>query len=198
VSTRYALVTTGWSYQALPDSLMPEETSEDRYPPCQAWNTSGNNSDNSFDKQDSSDEIISTIQRLKGPPNPPSDSSDSDESNADKGPPKLPPQSSKRPPAVPTKAKEESNSKSYHFDMKLKPETVPTWDGNENTLTRWIEKVGQLANTSPDIFKELGKVVPRRFTNSTETWYYSIPPENQQPIEQDWGKNGYSRLLDEP
>jgi hypothetical protein len=44
--------------------------------------------------------------------------------------------------------------------MKLKPETVPTWDGNENTLTRWIEKVRQLANTSPDIFKKLGKVVP--------------------------------------
>jgi len=82
--------------------------------------------------------------------------------------------------------------------MKLKPEMVPTWDGNENTLTRWIEKVGQLANTSSDIFKELGKVVPHRFTNSAEMWYFSIPPENRQPMEQDWGKNGYSRLLDEP
>jgi len=82
--------------------------------------------------------------------------------------------------------------------MKLKPEMVPTWDRNKNTLTRWIEKVGQLANTSSDIFKELGKVVPRRFTNSAEMWYYSIPLENRQPMEQDWGKNSYSRLLDEP
>ena len=168
-------------------SSTPEETSGNRYPARQAWNTSGNDSDNPFDEQDSSDEIVSTIQRPKGPPNPPSDSSDSDESNADKGPPKIPPRSSKRPPAIPTKPKEELNPKTYHFDMKLKPETVPTWDGNENTLARWIEKVGQLANTSPDIFKELGKVVPRRFINSAETWYFSIPPKNRQPMEQDWG-----------
>jgi hypothetical protein len=71
--------------------------------------------------------------------------------------------------------------------MKLKPETVPTWDGNENTLARWVEKVGQLADTSPDIFRELGKIVPRRFTNSAETWYYSIPPRSRKPMEQDWG-----------
>jgi len=37
--------------------------------------------------------------------------------------------------------------------MKLKPESVPTWDGNENTLARWMEKVGQLAIISPDIYK---------------------------------------------
>jgi len=41
--------------------------------------------------------------------------------------------------------------------MKLKPETVPTWDRNENTLARWVEKVGQLADTSPDIFREQGR-----------------------------------------
>jgi hypothetical protein len=66
-------------------------------------------------------------------------------------------------------------------------ETVLTWDGNENTLARWIEKVRQLADTSPDIFKELGKVVPRQFTNSTETWYYSIPSKDRQLMERDWG-----------
>jgi hypothetical protein len=88
--------------------------------------------------------------------------------------------------ANPVKPKEESSVKAYHFDMKLKPETVPTWDGNENTLARWVEKVGQLANTSPDIFRELGQVVPRRFTNSAKTWYYSIPPKNCKLMEQDW------------
>ena len=88
---------------------------------------------------------------------------------------------------VPVKPKEDLTPKSYHFDMKLKTEMVPTWDGNENTLARWLEKVGQLANTSPDIYKELGKVVPQRFTNSAETWYYSIPPQDRQTMEQDWG-----------
>jgi hypothetical protein len=97
-----------------------------------------------------------------------------------------PPQSSKRPTAILAKPKEDPTPKSYHFDMKLELEMVLTWDGNENTLTRWIEKVRQLANTSPDIFKELGKVV-QRFANSAETWYYSIPPKDQQLMEQDWG-----------
>ena len=83
--------------------------------------------------------------------------------------------------------REEGTTKVYHFDMKLKPETVPTWDGNENTLVRWVEKVGQLADTSPDIFQELGTIVPRRFTNSAEIWYYSIPPQSCKPMEQDWG-----------
>ena len=71
--------------------------------------------------------------------------------------------------------------------MKLKPETVPTWDGNKDTLSRWVDKVRQLADTSPNIFKELGKIVPRRLTNSVETWYYSIPPKDCLPMELDWG-----------
>ncbi|KIM77091.1 hypothetical protein PILCRDRAFT_91284 [Piloderma croceum F 1598] len=117
------------------------------------------------------------------------DYSNLDESGPDRngGPPKLPPQSSKRPLPVLKKSKEDLTPKCYHFNMKLKPEIVPTWDRNENTLAWWIEKVGQLANTSPDIFKELGKVVPWRFTNSAETWYYSIPLKDQQLMEQDWG-----------
>jgi hypothetical protein len=58
----------------------------------------------------------------------------------------------------PIKMKEEATIKAY----RLKPETVPTSDRNENTFTRWVKKVRQLANTSPDIFQGLGKFVPRR------------------------------------
>jgi len=54
----------------------------------------------------------------------------------DRGPPKLPPQLTKRPPPVPTKPKEDLTPESYHFNMKFKPEMVPTWDGNENALAR--------------------------------------------------------------
>ena len=50
-----------------------------------------------------------------------------------------------------------------------------------------MEKVGQLAIISPDIYKELGKIVPRRLTHSAETWYYSIASKDRQPMEQDWG-----------
>jgi len=65
--------------------------------------------------------------------------------------------------------------KSYHFDLKLKPETVPQWDGNANTLARWLNKINHLADGSVNVHQELGKIVPRRFTRSAETWYYSIP-----------------------
>ena len=124
---------------------------------------------------DSPEEIISTV--LKKRTGPPSNGSNSDESEDNK-PPKLPSQSSKKPSAVPLKTKEEATIKSYHFDMKLKPETVPTWDGNDNMLAKWIEKFGQLAATLTDIFRELRKIVPQRFTDSAKIWYYTIPPKD--------------------
>ena len=43
-----------------------------------------------------------------------------------------------------------------------------------------------MAATLPDIFKELRKIVLRRFTDSAEVWYYSISPKDRQPMEQDW------------
>ena len=119
-------------------------------------------------------EIISAVLRSKGPHNLPNPSWDL-EGNEEKGPPKPPPKSSKRLIAPPIKPKTELEAKSYHFNLKLKTDMVPLWDGDENTLARWIAKVGWLADTSLDIFKELGKVVSRRFTKSAKTWYFSIP-----------------------
>jgi len=170
-------------------SSTPKVSSKEQYPPWKGWDVSRTVLKDIFNKPESSEEIVSTIRRPRGSPTPPSNSSDSGERSPkeNEGPLKLPPQSYKQPSAVPTKYKEEANPKTYHFDMKLKPETVPTWDGNENTLARWMEKVGQLANISPDIFKKLGKIVPRRLTHSMETWYYSISSKDRQLMEQNWG-----------
>ena len=41
-------------------------------------------------------------------------------------------------------------------------------------------------NNSLEIKKELGKIVPRRFTNFAETWYYSIPDAEHVRIEENW------------
>ena len=38
----------------------------------------------------------------------------------------------------------------------------------------------------PEIKKELGKIVPRRFTNFAKTWYYSIPDAVCVRIEENW------------
>jgi hypothetical protein len=80
----------------------------------------------------------------------------------------------------------EPAAKSYHFDLKLKPETVPQWDGNADTLARWLNKINRLADGSADVHRELGKIVPRRFTSSAETWYYSIPDYECIKAEVNW------------
>ena len=145
-----------------------DKPSKGCYPPQQKWNDSDQESDGHSERSESSREVISAILRSKRSPNSPNPSSDS-KGNEEKGPPRPPPKSSRRPIAFPIKSKPEPEAKSYHFNLKLKTDTVSLWDGNKNTLAQWIKKVGQLADTSPDIFKELGKVVPRRFTKSAET-----------------------------
>ena len=63
---------------------------------------------------------------------------------------------------------------------------MPQWNGNPDILGRWISKINRLANNSPDIREELGKIVPRRFTDSAETWYYSIPDAERIRLEENW------------
>jgi hypothetical protein len=68
----------------------------------------------------------------------------------------------------------EPAAKSYHFDLKLKPKTVPQWDRNVDTLARWLIKINCLTDGSTNMHWELRKIVPQRFPSSAETWYYSI------------------------
>ena len=120
----------------------PEKTDKGKYPPCQGWKHLKEREDDPFVDSNSPKGEISTVLRSKEPADTSSDGSDSDDSEGDK-PPQISPRSSRRPSTVPLKSKEEVSAKTYHFDMKLKPETIPTWDGNENTLARWIAKVEQ-------------------------------------------------------
>src|ERR1700691_3100727 len=121
---------------------------------------------------------------VRPPPGPPSNSSDSDTDSESRRPPKIPPHSSKRPSIVAEDV--ELKPKRYHFDLKLKPESVPQWNRNPDVLARWISKVNCLAINSPDIRDELGKVVPRRFTDSAGTWNYSIPDAERIRLEENW------------
>ena len=117
------------------------------------------------------------------PPGPPSNNSSSD-SESEPAKPPIPPRSAKWPATVTSTT--DPKPKHYHFDLKLKPELVPQWDGNLDILARWISKINHLANNSPEIKEELGKIVPRRFTNFTETWYYSIPDAEHIRTEENW------------
>ncbi|KZP13025.1 hypothetical protein FIBSPDRAFT_706274, partial [Athelia psychrophila] len=63
---------------------------------------------------------------------------------------------------------------------------VPSWDGNDDTLTRWINRVNALAILSDDVQEELGSIVPRRFTGNAEIWYYSINQDVRTQYERSW------------
>lgn len=58
--------------------------------------------------------------------------------------------------------------------MRLKPDHIPLWDGNSNTLACWVSKLDRIARSSVDVHQELGKIVPRCLKDSAEAWYYSI------------------------
>lgn len=81
----------------------------------------------------------------------------------------------------------QTKPREYHIELKLKPETIPTWNGNEDELARWIDEVNTLSDYSEDVYKELGRVTPRRFTGSAKTWYYSIPSQHRKKMEESWG-----------
>ena len=98
--------------------------------------------------------------------------------------PPIPPRSDKQPTAVASTT--DIKPKCYHFNLKLKPDSVPQWDGNPDNLARWMSKINRLANNSLEIKEELGKIVPRRFTHFTKTWYYSILDAEHERIEENW------------
>ncbi len=118
-----------------------------------------------------------------GDPDP--DDSDSD-GGSDRTPrlPRPPPHNTPRPrSSAPT-----SSTRSYeaHFDFKLKMEIVPTWDGNTDTLARWVLRINDISKKSVTIRKQLGMVVPQRLTGDAERWYYSLPKDVRDNCEKDW------------
>ncbi|HXP51692.1 MAG TPA: reverse transcriptase domain-containing protein, partial [Bacteroidia bacterium] len=75
----------------------------------------------------------------------------------------------------------------FLFDPKLKASDIPEWDGDPDTLAKWIKKVTQISEKSPIVYRQLGGFVPQRLTKTAETWYWSLPIERRRDIEQDWG-----------
>ncbi|KAJ6454793.1 hypothetical protein C8R45DRAFT_1111727 [Mycena sanguinolenta] len=81
----------------------------------------------------------------------------------------------------------DSNSaKVAQFDFKLKFDAVPKWDGNVDTIIRWMLKVNDIARESQLVFQQLGRVVPKRLEGAAEIWYWSLPIKYRSEIEQNW------------
>ncbi len=137
-------------------------------------------------------------RNLDGDPNP-SDSSSDDEFN-----PKVPRRITepRQEPSALERFKKVTRAplETARFDLKLKSDDVPEWDGDEDSLGLWILKLNSLAQRSERVYEQLGQIVPTRFRNTAETWYYSLPYEFRQQAEADWGyfARCYWFILHEP
>jgi len=80
-----------------------------------------------------------------------------------------------------------SGDKEAHFDTKLKPDAIPKWDGNPDTIAKWILKINHLADRSVKIFQQLGELVPTRLEYDADLWFGSLPLDYQTQAMIDWG-----------
>ncbi|KAJ7652816.1 hypothetical protein DFH06DRAFT_1418481 [Mycena polygramma] len=120
---------------------------------------------------------------------------DPDDSDPDDGPSRPPNRvPSGPPPRLPSAPPVPSGANIYgpggsmeaHFEFKLKAENVPKWDGNVDTIVRWILKVNDLARESRTVWRQLGRIAPRRLEGEAETWYWSLPKTYRVTIEANW------------
>ena len=130
--------------------------------------------------------------KTHSPHGDPGDSSDPDSS--DNGKPSREPDKTpkKDPPSAGKGKKDDPKANSSEtlfltFDHKLKVADLPEWNGNPDTLAKWIKRITQISEGSPAVYRQLGKLVPQRLTSSAETWYWSLTADRRKATEENWG-----------
>ena len=74
-----------------------------------------------------------------------------------------------------------------HFDIKMKANVIPRWDGHPDTLAKWILKLNHLAERGSCIFNQLGQLVPTHFEKEADSWFWSLPLSYRNNAMKDWG-----------
>lgn len=80
-----------------------------------------------------------------------------------------------------------SDLREVHFDTKLKPDIVPTWDGDDKTVADWIIQVNGIAERSYSVFIGLGLVVPTRLKDRALKWWLSLTTNDRERSSLNWG-----------
>ena len=97
-----------------------------------------------------------------GPGDSDGDDSDDEGGNGPSGNPRVPNLPSRNPFERSTGETPIPSARSAiepQFDMKLKMDAIPTWDGNPESLRRWFLKLNSLSKRSDIIYKQLGTLV---------------------------------------
>ncbi|KAJ7589499.1 hypothetical protein C8J56DRAFT_1049146 [Mycena floridula] len=75
----------------------------------------------------------------------------------------------------------------FHFDLKLKMENIPKWDGDTDNIVTWMPQITDLAKDSPTIYKQLGQLVPKHLEGSALKWFWALPEAYRTEIQDNWG-----------
>jgi hypothetical protein len=67
-----------------------------------------------------------------------------------------------------------------HFEFRLKSgDVIPEWNGNPDTLAKWVITLDKLCARSQRIYDEIASVVPMRLKDDAKTWFDALPLPNQ-------------------
>jgi hypothetical protein len=78
------------------------------------------------------------------------------------------------------------STREVHFDPKLKPESIPSWDGDEDELFRWLLELNSFAERSESTWKQLGDIAPLRLRGVAQKWWYSLPSSYRNMVSENW------------
>ncbi|KAJ3711030.1 hypothetical protein C8R42DRAFT_537986, partial [Lentinula raphanica] len=133
----------------------------------------------------------------RGPPFDPPGGDPGDE--PPNGPPRVPPRGppGRGEPDLDQRSNQFGNGSNEvpRFDIKLKPDLIPTWDGDMEKIITWETQLNDLAKRSSIVRKQLGYLVPTRLRDQAESWYYSLSERRRSELEIDWPtlRNGINR-----
>ena len=74
----------------------------------------------------------------------------------------------------------------YHFDPKLKMDDIPTWDGDPDTLMKWIQRVQEISDMGDHCFNQLGLLAPNKFKYRADNWFRALSPAYKRQIQANW------------
>ena len=146
------------------------------------------NDDDSDDEEEEEKKPELIKKPLKIGSNPPDDPDSSDSDSSLPPPPRSKKTSSKTPDPERSRSlsKAPQSMKEAYFDLRLKPDSIPEWNGNPDSLAQWVIKLNSLAKRSTVVFTQLGQLIPTRLKDEAEDWYYSLPSEHREKAEINW------------
>ncbi len=62
----------------------------------------------------------------------------------------------------------------YHFDIKLKPEILPSWNREPDTLAVWLLEDNDLSEKGATLYTEWGNIVLKKLRDMAHKWFWSL------------------------